>query len=133
MAAGNVSSPEYKTFTALTNDLNLAVRSNLVALGGSLLSCGLITPEDYDNMRNRMHPESERAADLVTLVLRTIQEHPGNYDEFIRVLEQDRMQYKHILSKLKDQYEFQRSNQQQQGVVDNIVESHSEFVLVHNN
>ena len=115
MAAGNVNSPEYKTFSALTNDLNLSVRSNLVSVGGSLVACGLITPDSYDNLRNRMLPESERAANLVALVLRTIQGDPGNYHKFVGVLEQDKMHYKHILSKLKDQYEFQRSNQQ--GVV----------------
>ena len=121
MAGGNVNSPEYKTISALTNDLNLAVRSNLISVGGSLVSCVLIRPDDYDNLRNRMHPESDRAANLVTLVLRKIQEDPRNYHKFIGVLEQDRMHYEHILLKLKHQYEFQRSNQQLEGVFHNII------------
>lgn len=112
MAGGNVNSPEYKTFAALNNDVNLAVRSNLVSVGGYLVSCGLISPDDYDSLRNRMHPESDRAADLVTLVLRKIQEDPGNYRKFVSVLERDRVQNNHILSKLNQEYEYQRNSQQ---------------------
>ena len=57
-------------------------------------------PGDYDNLRNTMYSEVDRAAILGTLVLRKIQGDPGNYHKFVHVLEQDGMQYKHVLSKV---------------------------------
>ena len=108
-----MNSPEYRTFMALTSDLNLAVRSNLISLGGALVACGLISPNDYDDLRNPMHSEATRAANLTALVSRKIQEASSNYHTFVSVLKQDYVQYNHILSKLNHKYavECQQNNQ----------------------
>ena len=104
MAGGNVNTPEYRTFIALTNDLRLAVKGNLVDIGGALIACGLIVPNVAANLQNPMHAEATRAADLTTLLSQKIQQDANNYHKFVEVLKQDYMQYKHILSKLTTKY-----------------------------
>lgn len=109
MAEGDVNSPEYKAFAACTNYLCLAVKHSLITMGGSLMACGLITAEEYSTLMMNTIPEGERAAKLVSkFVLPKIQEDPANYHKFVTVLEQDRMQYKNILSKLKEEYKKQQ-------------------------
>ena len=98
------SSPEYRTVVALTNDLRLSVRSDLLSLGGQLLSYGLISPDSEERLRNAMHTEAQRAATCVDLITSKVEEDPRNYHTFIRVLQVDPYQYQFIVSKLQQTY-----------------------------
>ena len=103
MAAGRAS-PEYRTMLALTNDLRLAVKCDLLSLGGQLLAEGLISPDNEDSLRNMMQTEAKRAADCVNLITTKVEEDPQYFHTFFRVLQADSFQYKSILSKLQQNY-----------------------------
>ena len=103
MASGR-NTPEYLTIVARTEDLRLVLQYDLISIGGSLMSCGLISPDQYSKSRNRMFTEPERAADLVQWIQDKVQGNAQNYHTFIRVLQQDYMQYSYILSKLQETY-----------------------------
>ena len=105
------STPEYLTIVARTEDLRLVLQYDLISIGGFLMSCGLISPDQYSRSRNRMFTESERAADLVQWIQDKVRGNAQNYHTFTGVLQQDSMQYSHILSKLQETY-----IQNQQGV-----------------
>ena len=107
-------SPEYQTIRALTNDLRLAVRCDLLSLGGQLLAEGLISPDSEDSLRNMMQTEAKRAADCVNLITTKVEEDPQNYHTFLRVLQADFFQYKSILSKLQETYTKFRQQLRQQ-------------------
>ena len=87
------NSLEYKTLVHLTSALQLAVKTQLTPLGGKLVSSGLMTPERYRVLRNSMHSEEDRAADLVQLIQDKVQQNPQWYQIFASVLEKDRSQY----------------------------------------
>ena len=78
------------------------------------MSNELISSGNYSKIRNRMHSESDRAADLVALILEKVERKAQNYHVFIRVLEGDFSQYSDILSKLQQTY-----IQKQQGMLVN--------------
>ena len=91
---------EYKTLVHLTSALQLAVKTQLTPLGGELVSSGLITPGRYRVLRNSIHTEEDRAADLVQLIQDKVQQNPQCYQVFVSVLEKDRSQYGDILQTL---------------------------------
>ena len=103
MASGR-NTPEYLTIVAKTEDLRLALQHDLISIGGSLMSCGFISPDQYSKLRNRMFTESERAADLVQWIQDKVAGSARSYDTFTGVLQQDTMQYSHILSTLQQTY-----------------------------
>lgn len=103
MASGS-NTPEYRTLVAKTEDLSLALRSNLISIGGALFSRELISHDDYSSVRNPMHSESQRAANLVSLIQEKVLQSAQNYHVFIEVLEEDLTQYSTILSRLKETY-----------------------------
>lgn len=111
MASGR-STPEYLTIVARTEDLRLVLQYDLVSVGASLTSCGLISPDQYTRSRNRMFTESERAADLVQWIQDKVQGNAQNYHTFIAVLQRDSMLYSHIVSKLQETY-----TQKQEGML----------------
>ena len=94
------SSVEYKTLVHLTSALQLAVKTQLTPLGGKLVSSGLMTPERYRVLRNSMHSEEDRAADLVQLIQDKVQQNPQWYQVFVSVLEKDWSQYGDLLQTL---------------------------------
>ena len=94
------NSVEYKTLVHLTSALQLAVKTQLTPLGGELVSSRLITPGRYHVLRNSMHPEEDRAADLVQLIQDKVQQNPQWYQVFVSVLEKDWSQYGDILQTL---------------------------------
>ena len=107
MASGR-NTPEYQTVLALVESVRLAVRPNLVTLGGALLARGLISSDNESSLRNQMLTEPHRAARCVELVQDMIEQDASNYQRFIEVLESDKFQYKTILSKLREKYAAKR-------------------------
>ena len=65
-----VMSPEYQTLVNHTDDLQLAVKMELVSIGAKLVSAKLITPDQYREVQNSNSylSREERAANLVDLV-----------------------------------------------------------------
>ena len=53
------NSAEYRTMIDLTNELRVAVQSELMFLSGSLLAVRLISPEGDAELRNTAHSEVE--------------------------------------------------------------------------
>ena len=109
---GGRNTPEYLTIVAKTEYLRLALQNDLISIGGSLMACGFISPDQYSKLRNRMFTESERAADLVQWIQDKVQGNARNYHTFIGVLQQDTMQYSHALTTLQEVY-----TQKRQGMI----------------
>ena len=107
MATGK-NTPEYQTVLTLVENLRLAVRPNLVSLGGALMARGLISPENEPELRNTANTVAQRAARCVELVQEMIEQDASNYNLFIEVLESDKLQYRAILSKLQETYAAKR-------------------------
>ena len=82
-----VLSPEYRTLVQHTYDLQLAVKMQLVPLGAKLVSAELITPDQYEEIRNPYKPREDRAADLIYLVQVKVLQDPKYYADFVAVLE----------------------------------------------
>ena len=96
-------SSEYRTLLRLTGDVQLAVKSQLVSLGGALVANELIDPGQYAGLRNANIADSTRAADLVGYIQEKVLQNAQHYHTFIDVLE-SQAQYGDILKKLKDMY-----------------------------
>ena len=105
---GPSHSPEYATLLHLTADLQLAVKSHLTALGAELVSSGLITPDQYDVVRNRHNPQGDNAAYLIHLIQCRVQQDSQCYNTFIDVLEKDLTQHRVILGKLSETFRQQQ-------------------------
>ena len=105
----NMRTPEFRTIVTKTESLRLALQHHLVSVGGALVGRGIISPEQYARLRNKMHSEADRAADLIQWIQEEIQR--GNiqiYHTFVEVLRQNPM-YAHILGTLQETYaQFQR-------------------------
>ena len=100
------TSVEYKTLVHLTRDLQYAVKGDLLDLGAELVAKGLITIDDYEEIRNPRNPRKERAADLVQLVQNKVQQNAQYYHVFKTVLEKDCLQYSDILEKLHQTFKL---------------------------
>ena len=107
MAFGR-NTPEYQTVVTHVESLRLAVRPNLVSLGGALIARELISPDNESSLRNQMFPVAQRAARFVELVQNKIEQDASNYHRFIEVLERDKIQYETILSRLQETYAIKR-------------------------
>ena len=83
-----------------TVDLQLAVKENLISLGGQLVAAEIITPDQYREIRNPHRPVNERGADLVGYVQTKVRQDPRHYHAFIDALKSDLSQYRDILTKL---------------------------------
>ena len=98
MAAGSV---EYEVLARHTADLRLAVKDNLTPLGSQLVAAQLITPDQYEEIRNAHRSVNERGADLVGCVQNKVYQNPWHYHTFLGVLRSDMFQYGDILTKLE--------------------------------
>ena len=103
MASGK-NTPEYQTVLALVENLRLAVKPNLTTLSGALMARRLISPDNESDLRNQMIDESQRAAQCIKLVQDRIEQDASNYHLFIKVLENNKLEYNTILSKLQETY-----------------------------
>ena len=83
-------SPEYQTLVCHTADLQLAVKMELISLGAKLVSVGLITPDQYEKIRNPYRQCESRATDLVCFIQIKVQQHPRWYGVFVNVLKGNR-------------------------------------------
>ena len=101
--------PEFRTIVATTDSLRLALQHDLVPTGGALVGREVISPNQYARLRNKMHSEADRAADLIQWIQEKIQ--GGDiqiYHTFVEVLRQNPL-YAHILAILQETYaQFQR-------------------------
>jgi hypothetical protein len=78
---------KYRTLVRCTADLQLGVKMHLIPLGAKLVSVGLITPDQYREIRNRHVSRLERAADLVDSIQVKVQQDPKCFYVFTRILE----------------------------------------------
>ena len=92
---------EYEVLIRHTTDLQVAVKNNLTLLGAQLVTLQIITPDQYEEIRNRHQPVIERAADLVGYVQNKVRQNPRHYHAFIDALRSDESQYGDILMKLE--------------------------------
>ena len=113
----NRDSAEYETLIVHTFDLQLAVETQLISLGGHLVSVGLITPNDYAYLRNPHHQNDIKAANLIELIQKKVQQDSRQYQTVIGVLERDQSQYSGIVGRLQ-QTVTQLRQQQQSNIVD---------------
>ena len=94
-------SVEYEVLVRHTVDLQVAVRGNLSPLGAQLVAAQIITPDQYEEIRNARRPVNERGADLVRYVQNQVRQDPRHYHAFIDALKSDLSQYGDILTKLE--------------------------------
>ena len=94
--------PEYKTIIKCTAKLTTAVKNNITALSGHLLSNELITSDNDTDLRNTVLSELDRAAKLVELVRCKVRLSPDNFHKFIKILEEEKQNYEHIIVDLKE-------------------------------
>jgi hypothetical protein len=108
MAEGK-DSPEYKTMTTTTEKLELTFKHDLVSVGSALVACGLITTDQYGELRNTMYSEAQRTAKLIQWLQDAVLKDKQVYHTFVAVLGQNKLQYAHILGVLQETYaRFQR-------------------------
>ena len=99
---------EYKTIIKCTAKLRTAVKSNITALSGHLLSYELVSPDNESELRNPQQPELDRAAKLVDLVQCKVQLNPANFYKFIRVLEEEKQNFENIIADLNKTLDSQK-------------------------
>ena len=92
---------EYQVLLHHTIDLQVAVKNDLTPLGGRLLAAQIITPGQYEGIRNAHRLVDERGADLVGYVQNKVLQDPRYYYAFLGVLRSDLSQYGGILTKLE--------------------------------
>ena len=109
---------EYNTLIKLTNELRLAVRSELISLTGTLLASRLISLDNDIELRNTAHSEVERSARLVELVQNKVRQNPHHYHTFIGILQGNQDQYRDILQKLEQLEQAYQEQQRKGGMYD---------------
>ena len=92
---------EYELLVRHTVDLQLAVQDNLTHLGAQLVAAQIITPDQYEEIRNAHRPVNERGADLVGYAQNKVRQDPRQYHAFIGALRSDLSQYGDIVTKLE--------------------------------
>ena len=110
MDGGHMLTPEFQTIRATTDSIRLALQHDLVSIGGTLMSRGVISSEQDGILRNEMHSPAARVAKLTQWIQEKIE--GGNiqiYHIFVDVLRQNPLQYSLIVSILQQKYDqFQR-------------------------
>ena len=107
--AGSV---EYEVLVRHTIDLQVAVRPNLTLLGAQLVTLQIITPDQYEDIRNVHRSVNERVADLIGYVQNKVRQNPLHYHTFLGALRCDPSRYGDILTKLEQARLSQASEQQ---------------------
>ena len=102
----------YEVLVCHTADLQLAVRDNLTHLGSQLVSAQIITPDQYEEIRNTNRSPIDRGADLVRYVQNKVRQDLQHYHAFIDVLRSDLSQYGDILTRLEQARLSQASERQ---------------------
>ena len=103
---------EYEVLIRHTIDLQVAVRANLTLLGAQLVTLQIITPDQYEEIRNAHRPVNERVADLIGYVQNKVRQNPWHYHAFLGALRCDPSQYGDILMKLEQARLSQASERQ---------------------
>ena len=104
-------SPEYETLKSHAANIQLELQDNLDRFSIVLVSKGLITPELSNELRNRLHPETKRAADLVSCILKKVQHNVDCFHILIGALKDESPYYNAILKKLEKTLEDFRNQQ----------------------
>ena len=94
-------SPEYKTLKHHAANIQLELQNNLDRFSIVLVGKGLITPDQSIELRNRFHPESKRASDLVSWILRKVEQNVGCYYDFFDALKDESLYFGAFLRKLE--------------------------------
>ena len=94
-------SPEYETLKYHAANIQLELQDNLDRFSIVLVSKGLITPEQSNELRNRHHPETKRAADLVSYILKKVRHNIDCFHIFTGALKDESPFYNAILKKLE--------------------------------
>ena len=80
------NTPEYRTLIRCGPELSNAVKLDISTLSGELLSKGLITSENRDNLTNPMISVGHRASELVSMVRTRVELDARNFHHFIDTL-----------------------------------------------
>lgn len=96
--------PEYITLVHCTQKLRHAVQDDVITLSDQLLEAGLITHDQYIELKNESRGVSERADTLIRSVLNKVQLSPRSYDTFIDILSRESHKYSDILRILSETY-----------------------------
>jgi hypothetical protein len=102
------NSPEYNSMVDCTPELRLCVQSSIISLCGELLRARLINEDKEKSLRNRSIEETDRAAELVSLVTNKVLEDHENYHKFVAILKKDERRYKTELALLEKTYEARK-------------------------
>lgn len=94
------STQEYELIKQLTPKLRTAIQDDLQGISEHLLSCGMITEENYQDFTNWASPLYVRAKHLVQTVQNRIKLDSRYFYDFIQVLEKKREYYSSILLKI---------------------------------
>ena len=98
-------SAEYEVLIRHTVDLQLAVKTNLTSLGAQLVAAQIITPDQYQEIRNPHRSSvNERAADLIGYVQSKVRQSPQHYHAFIDALRKDESKYRDVLVRLEGSF-----------------------------
>ena len=100
----HIDTAEYQTIKKCAPELKIATQHTLTKLSGHLLSRGLITADQYGELGNIMHSESDRAAKLISLILNKVELAPKYYSVFINALKEDKLNNEVVLKLLERTY-----------------------------
>ena len=100
--SSGVHSPEYKALQVVGPQLKNAIQYDIDDLSLQLLSCEMITVDNYKDFTNQMISTHQRASNLLRVLQSRVGQNPMNYATFISILENKspRGYYRTIISEL---------------------------------
>jgi hypothetical protein len=97
---------EYQIVLNCGDEIKTAIKNNLVDIVDRAVSKVLITPDNGGQLKNKYHPEFDRASKFWDLLLSKVKDHERNYGVFVNdVLGGNRRFYCDIIDRLKSEYD----------------------------
>ena len=118
---------EYQVLIRHTTDLQVAVKDNLIHLGSQLVAAQIITPGQYEEIRNAYRSINEKGADLIGYIQNKVYQNPWHYHTFLGILRSDMFQYGDILAKLEQTWTWLSQVSEQQARLSHV--SERQFVI----
>ena len=100
--SSGVHSPEYKALQVVGPQLKNAIQYDIDDLSLQLLSCEMITVDNYEDFTNQMISTHQRASNLLRVLQSRVGQNPMNYATFVSILENKspRGYYHSVISEL---------------------------------
>ena len=93
---------EFTVMQVLNDDLQLAIKNDIIAFSGKLFANNLINQDEYEDARNGKNSKRERVSGLIDAVRANVQKNRLNFKTLIQVFDSDRAQYSDILKKIDE-------------------------------